>query len=233
MDLPETPPPRRGFLASLRSNFLAGLIVITPIGVVIWLLWTLLGWIDSWVLPLIPSAYDPALLIQQFTGLQVDIRGIGVVAFMIFTLVVGWVAKGLIGRSLIRWAESLVLSIPLIRTLYSGLKQIVETVLQQDEQNFEKACLIEYPCKGVWALAFVSNHAKGELARRLGAEEILSVFMPTTPNPTTGFLLYIPRKDVMLLDMPVEDAVKLIISAGLVYGEGDRIAPDRLHDAAQ
>jgi len=236
MQLPETPPPpRRGLFASLRSNFLTGLIVITPIGVTIWLLWTLLGWIDSWVLPLIPSAYNPALLIQRYTGLQVDIRGIGVATFLVFTLVIGWVAKGLIGRSLIRWAESLVLSIPLIRTLYSGLKQIVETVLQQGQQNFEKACMIQYPREGVWAIAFVSTHAKGEIARRHGPEEMVSVFMPTTPNPTSGFLLYIPRKDVMFLDMSVEDAAKLVISAGLVYPNGEDVtkAPARLPDAAE
>jgi len=226
MQLPEAPPPpRRGLFASLRSNFLTGLIVITPIGVTIWLIWTLTGWIDSWVLPLIPSAYNPALLIRQYTGLEVDIRGIGVATFLIFTLVVGWLAKGLIGRSLIRWAESLVLSIPLIRTLYSGLKQIVETVLQQGQQNFDKACLIEYPRKGIWAIAFISTNAKGEIQARTD-EDVVSIFMPTTPNPTSGFLLFIPRKDVVILDMAVEDAAKLIISAGLVYPCQDE--PSRL-----
>jgi len=222
MKLPDTlPPPKRGVFASLRSNFLTGLIVIAPIGITIWLIWSLFGWIDSWVLPLIPNAYNPAYLIRHYTGIEIDIRGIGVATFLIFTIVVGWIAKGLIGRSLIRWAESLVLSIPLIRSLYSGLKQIVETVLQQGQQNFEKACLIEYPRPGVWALAFISTTAKGEIARRHGPEELISVFMPTTPNPTSGFLLFLPRKDVIVLDMSVEDVAKLIISAGLVYPNGD------------
>jgi uncharacterized membrane protein len=236
MQLPETPPPpRRGILASLRSNFLTGLIVITPIGVTIWLIWSLFGWIDSWVLPFIPNAYNPALLIRQYTGFEVDIRGIGVATFLVFTFLVGWIAKGLIGRSLIRWAESLVLSIPLIRSLYSGLKQIVETVLQQGQQNFEKACLVEYPRKGIWAIAFISTTAKGEIARRHGPEEMVSVFLPTTPNPTSGFLLFLPKKDVIVLDMGVEDAAKLIISAGLVYpnAEDPTKAPDRLPDAAE
>ena len=217
MNLPDLPrPPRRGFFAALRSSFLTGLIVIAPIGITIWLIWTLVGWIDSWVLPLIPNAYNPALLIRQYTGIEVDIRGIGVVTFLVFTMIVGWIAKGLIGRSLIRSTEALVLSIPIIRTLYSGLKQIVETVLQQGKQNFDKACLLEYPRKGIWAIAFISTTAKGEIARRHG-EEMVSVFMPTTPNPTSGFLLFLPRKDVIVLDMAVEDAAKLIISAGLVY----------------
>lgn len=235
MKLPETPPPpRRGMFASFRSNFLTGLIVIAPIGITIWLLWTLAGWIDSWVLPLIPSAYNPALLINRYTGFEVDIRGIGVVTFLLFTVMVGWVAKGLIGRSLIRWAESLVLSIPVIRSLYSGLKQIAETVLQQGQQNFDKACLIEYPRKGIWAIAFISTKARGEVQAKT-ADDVVAVFMPTTPNPTSGFLLFVPQKDVMILNMPVEDAAKLIISAGLVYpnAEDPTKPPKVLPDAAE
>ena len=221
MQLPESPPPpKRGFLAGLRSNFFAGLIVIAPISVTIWLIWTLTGLIDSWVLPLIPNAYNPAVLIRDWTGFEVNIRGIGVVTFLVFTVLVGWVAKGLIGRSLILWAESLVTSIPVVRSLYSGLKQIVETVLSQGEQNFEKAALMEYPRKGVWAICFISSNAKGEVQKST-SEDVVAVFMPTTPNPTSGFLLFVPRKDLIVLDMGVEDAAKLIISAGLVYPNGE------------
>lgn len=216
---PAPPPPRRGLFGSLRSNFLAGLIVIAPIGITIWLIWTLTGWIDSWVLPFIPDRYNPSLLINDWTGIQINIRGIGVVTFFVFTMIVGWIAKGLIGRSMIRWAESLVLSIPLIRTLYSGLKQIAETILQQGQQNFDKACLVEYPRKGIWAIAFISTTAKGEIKAR-APEDMVSVFLPTTPNPTSGFLLFVPVKDTIVLDMTVEDAAKLIISAGLVYPNG-------------
>ncbi len=217
---PAPPPaPRRSFFASARSNFLAGLIVIAPIGITIWLIWTLTGWIDSWVLPFIPNRYNPSLLIAEYTGIQINIRGIGVVMALIFTMIVGFIAKGLIGRSMIRWAESLVLSIPMVRTIYSGLKQIAETILQQGQQNFDKACLVEYPRKGIWAIAFISTSAKGEIAAR-APEDMVSVFLPTTPNPTSGFLLFVPRKDVIVLDMSVEDSAKLIISAGLVYPNG-------------
>lgn len=235
MKLPPTPPPpRRGPFGSFRSNFLTGLIVIAPIGITIWLLWTLAGWIDGWVLPLIPSRYNPAYLINHYTGIEIDIRGIGVVTFLLFTVVVGWLAKGLIGRSLIRWAESLVLSIPLIRSLYSGLKQIAETVLQQGQQNFDKACLIEYPRKGIWAIAFISTKARGEVQARTD-DDVVAVFMPTTPNPTSGFLLFVPQRDVTILSMPVEDAAKLIISAGLVYpnAEDPTKPPQPLPDAAE
>lgn len=205
--------------------------MIAPIGITIWLIWTLTGWIDSWVLPFIPDSYNPSVLINEWTGIQINIRGIGVVTFLIFTMLVGMIAKGLIGRSMIRWAESLVLSIPMVRTIYSGLKQIAETILQQGQQNFDKACLVEYPRKGIWAIAFISTTAKGEIAAKT-PKEMVSVFLPTTPNPTSGFLLFVPREDVIILDMSVEDSAKLIISAGLVYPNGqDPSQPPQVDDA--
>ena len=215
LDNPMDPlPPRRrpGLLASLRASFLTGLVVIAPIGLTIYLIWTVVGWIDGFVLPFVPSAWRP----EQYIG--IDIRGLGVIFFLIFTILVGWVAKGLIGRSLIAWAESLVDRMPVVRSIYNGLKQIAETVFAQSETNFDKACLVEYPRRGIWAIAFISTSTKGELARRIPREEgLISVFLPTTPNPTSGFLLFVPRSDVIELDMAVEDAAKLVISAGLVY----------------
>jgi uncharacterized membrane protein len=209
------PRRRRGFFSSIRASFLTGLVVIVPIAVTIWLVWTVVGWIDGWVIPLIPTAYRP----EQYIG--INLRGVGVIIFLIFTVIVGWMAKGLIGRSLIAWAEGLVDRMPVVRSVYNGLKQIAETVFAQTETSFDKACLIQYPRPGLWAIAFISTSAKGELARKIGAErDIVSVFMPTTPNPTSGFLLYVPRADVIELDMSVEDAAKLIISAGLVYPAG-------------
>ena len=116
---------------------------------------------------------------------------------------------------------------PIVRTVYGGAKQIAETVFAQDNQSFEKACLVEYPRRGVWAIAFVSTTAKGELAARNPAgEPMFSVFLPTTPNPTSGFLLLVPESDVLMLDMSVEDAAKLVISAGLVYPNGKDRAPE-------
>jgi uncharacterized membrane protein len=203
---------RPGLFAKLRGNFLTGLVVVLPIGLTLWLIWTVTGWIDSWVLPLIPNRFRP----DQYIG--IDLRGAGVVIFLVFTVLIGWLAKGLIGRSLIRWAERLVDRMPVIRSVYNGLKQIAETVFAQSETSFDRACLVEYPREGLWAIAFISTAAKGEIAARLPSEDlILSVFLPTTPNPTSGFLLYVRRSRVVELDMTVEDAAKLIISAGLVY----------------
>lgn len=210
----------------MRANFLTGLVVIAPVGLTIWLLWTLIGWVDGVVLPLIPYRLSP----ERYIG--IDLRGIGVIVFLIFTIIVGWIAKGLIGRSLVRFAESLVERIPVVRSIYSGVKQIAETVFAQSERSFETACLIEYPRKGIWAIGFISTTAKGEVARKACVSgDLISVFVPTTPNPTSGFLLFFPQEDVMVLDMSVEDAAKLVISAGLVYPNGDgKVAVDSKHE---
>ncbi|MGO4854841.1 DUF502 domain-containing protein [Phaeovulum sp. W22_SRMD_FR3] len=211
-DIPEPHARRRGFVARLRSAFLTGLVVVMPIGMTLWLIWTVTGWIDGWVLPFVPARWQP----EQYVGLNV--RGYGVVIFLIFTVFIGWMAKGLLGRSLLRWGEHLVDRMPVVRSVYNGLKQIAETVFAQSDSSFDKACMVEYPRKGIWALGFVSTVAKGEIAAKVpDSDEIISVFLPTTPNPTSGFLLYLPRRDVIFLDMKVEDAAKLIISAGLVY----------------
>lgn len=222
------PPRRRGLLARFRANFLTGLVVIAPIGLTLWLLWSVTGWIDGWVLPFVPDKYQPHRILHTLFGVdyEINLRGIGVILALIFTVFVGWVAKGLMGRSLIGWGESLVDRMPVVRSIYSGLKQVAETVLSQTESKFDKACLIEYPRTGIWAIGFVSTAAKGEVLAKLPDDEVMTVFLPTTPNPTSGFLLYLPKHDVKFLDMTVEDAAKLVISAGLVYPNGkDKTLP--------
>jgi len=215
----DEPPKRPGLIARLRSSFLTGLVVIAPVAMTVWLIWSVIGWIDSVVLPLVPGGFKP----DQFIGL--NLRGYGVVIFLIFTVIVGWIAKGLIGRSLIGFAEGLVVRMPVVRSIYSGVKQIAETVFAQTDRSFEKACLVQYPRKGIWAVGFISTEAKGEVAQQAGNEgTLLSVFVPTTPNPTSGFLLFFPKDDVIELDMSVEEAAKLVISAGLVYP--DMVDPD-------
>lgn len=220
-------PHKRGILAGFRGNFLTGLVVVLPVGLTIWLIWKIIGWIDSWVLPFIPYSWHPDTLLNNYLGYEtpVSVRGVGVFIFLVFTVFVGWIAKGLIGRSLIGWGERLVDRMPFVRSIYNGLKQIAETVFAQGEGKFDKACLVEYPRKGMWGVGFVSTAAKGEISEKIPVDDdILTVFLATTPNPTSGFLLYVPRRDVIMLDrIGVEDAAKLIISAGLVYPP-DRIA---------
>ena len=209
-----------GLLAGLRNSFLTGLVVIAPVALTIWLIWSVIGWIDGFVLPFIPNLYHPDNILNTIFGqdVAINIRGLGVVVFLLFTTFVGWIAKGFLGRSLIRFGENLVRRMPVVRSIYSGVKQIAETVFAQSDRSFEKACLIEYPRKGIWAIGFISTDAKGEVKYKVKAQsDLLSVFVPTTPNPTSGFMLFFPRSDVIELDMSIEDAAKLVISAGLVY----------------
>jgi uncharacterized membrane protein len=214
---------KRGLFHGVRASFLTGLVVIAPIGLTVWLMWTVTGWIDSWVLPLVPEPWQP----EQYIG--INLRGVGVIIFLIFTAIVGWLAKGLLGRSLLRWGEHLVDRMPIVRTVYNGLKQIAETVLSQSEAKFDRACIVEYPRPGLKAIAFVSSTAKGEIARQgEPGDPLLSVFLPTTPNPTSGFLLFVPRSQLTYLDMTVEDAAKLVISAGLVYPTPKTVAAPKV-----
>ena len=225
--------------ARLRSNLLAGLIIVAPIGLTIWLIWTVVGWVDSWVWPFVPQAYHPEALVNYLLGrtpgneVTVNVRGVGVVIFLVFTVVVGWVGKGLIGRSFLGIGERLVDRMPVVRSIYNAVKQIAETVFSQRDTSFDKACLVEYPRRGIWAIAFISTNAKGEIDAKISdGEPVVTVFLPTTPNPTSGFLLFLPQSDVKPLDMTVEDAAKLVISAGLVYPNGKDAAalPDHQPD---
>ena len=214
------PKPQSGLIAGFRNSFLTGLVVIAPVALTIWLIWSVIGWIDGFVLPFIPNLYHPDNILNTFFGqdVAINIRGLGVVVFLLFTTFVGWIAKGFLGRSLIRIGENLVRRMPVVRSIYSGVKQIAETVFAQSDRSFEKACLVEYPRKGIWAVGFVSTEAKGEVKYKAKSNsDLLSVFVPTTPNPTSGFMLFFPRNDVIELEMSIEDAAKLVISAGLVY----------------
>lgn len=207
-------PPRKTrrarLLQRLRNNFLTGLVVVAPIILTIYVIYLIVGFIDTRVTPLIPTRYHPENL------LGVNIFGFGVIIFVVFTTVVGMLTKGLFGRQMVRFGEGLVERTPVVRSIYNAVKQIVETIFSQSQSSFQKACLVEYPRKGIWAVAFVSTEAKGELPGKMSENDALSVFLPTTPNPTSGFLLFVPRRDVVILDMSVEEAAKMVISAGLV-----------------
>ena len=204
----------------LRSNFLTGLVLITPIILTIYLLWGVINFIDDKVVPWLPNKYNPS------TYLGKDIPGLGVMTFLVFTTIVGMVTKGFFGRQLIKFWQSLVDRTPVFRSIYNALKQIAETVFTKSDQTFKSACLVEYPRRGIWVVAFVSTITRGEIKEKINKDEILTVFVPTTPNPTSGFLLFIPKKDVIILKMSVENAAKLVISAGLVvpdYNEKNEI----------
>ena len=183
-------------------------------------MWGVINFIDDKVVPWLPNKYNPS------TYLGKDIPGLGVMTFLVFTTIVGMVTKGFFGRQLIKYWQSLVDRTPVFRSIYNALKQIAETVFTKSDQTFKSACLVEYPRRGIWVVAFVSTITRGEIKEKINKDEILTVFVPTTPNPTSGFLLFIPKKDVIILKMSVENAAKLVISAGLVvpdYNEKNEI----------
>ena len=200
--------PRFG--TRLRNYFLTGLVIVGPVGITLYIGWWFINAVDAWVKPFVPDIYNPE------TYLPFDLPGVGLV-FAIFGLAsIGALAANLMGRTIISYGEMFLGRMPVVRSLYSGLKQIFETVLSQSNTSFQDVALIEYPRKGLYAIVFVSTETKGEIAERSDGQEFLSVFLPTTPNPTSGFLLFVPKKDVQILDMSVEEAAKLVISAGLV-----------------
>jgi uncharacterized membrane protein len=212
-------PPKPSLLQRMRSDFLTGLVVVLPVFLTVYLVWATIGFIDAKVVPLIPHRYNPENVFGR------NIFGFGVVVFLVFTTLVGAMTKGFIGRRVLQWGEGIVERMPIVRSIYNGLKQIAETIFSQSGNSFQYACLVEYPRKGIWAVAFVSTETAGEIRHKAEANRLMSVFLPTTPNPTSGFLLFVPRDDIVFLDMSVEEAAKLIISAGLVEPSYPRPEP--------
>ena len=216
--MPDPSPLRRKSLTStLRSSFLTGLVVVLPIGLTIYLIWSVVGWLDGWILPLIPQAYQPEDILSFSLGpdFSVRVRGVGVVVFLLFTTVVGWIAKGLIGRSVLSRLDRLVDRMPVVRSLYGGLKQVAETVFNKQEQSFNVTCLVQFPRPGVWTIGLISARPKGEIADKLGPD-MIAVFIGLFPF-TSGFVVFVHKDEVIELDLTPEEAAKLVASGGLVY----------------
>lgn len=213
------PTPRRSIFAAFRASFLTGLVVVLPVGLTIYVVWGVIGWIDGWILPLIPAFWQPEAVMHRIFGPEANfpVRGVGVLVFLVVTAVIGWAARGLIGRTVMRRAETMVDRVPLVRSVYSGVKQITETFFAKSEKTFERTCLVEFPRAGYWAVGMVSATIKGEIADKLpGDEAMVAVYVGLTPM-TSGFLVFVPQRDVILLDMKTDEVIKLIVSAGLVY----------------
>ncbi|PRD41383.1 hypothetical protein C5748_22110 [Phyllobacterium phragmitis] len=199
----------------LRNYLLTGIVVAAPVAITAYLVWGFVGWVDSWVKPLIPHAYNPD------NYLPFTVPGFGLIVAVVLLTLVGFLTANFIGRAIIRLGEYLLDQMPLVRSVYRGLKQIFETVLSGKSNTFKRVGLIEYPRKGIWAIVFISTDAEGEISDILeeNVGKTAAVFLPTTPNPTSGFLLYVPKSDIVNLSMSVEEGAKLVISAGLVSPE--------------
>ena len=193
----------------LRRYFLAGVVVTAPISITLYLTWIFLVFVDSKITPLIPAPYNPN------TYLPFSMPGLGLIIAVLFFIAVGWFARNILGRFLIRVSEYIVHRLPVVNTLYKAVKQIFETVMTGQSDTFRDVVMFEYPRPGIWSLGFVTGVTTGEI-RRLSAEELVTVYLPTTPNPIQGFLLFIPRKDLTYLQMTVESAFKMIVSGGIL-----------------
>jgi uncharacterized membrane protein len=203
------PPHPASVLARLRAYFLTGVIVTAPFSITIYLVWQFLSFLDTRVEGLLPARYNPE------TYLPFSLPGVGLVVMVAFLTLVGMLTAGLAGRTLVRLGERLLSRMPVVRSVYSTLKQIFETVLAQSSRSFREVVLIEYPRRGLGAIGFVMGPTRGEIQAR-SEEELVNVFLPSTPNPTSGFLLFVPKKDLIRLDMSVEDGIKIVISGGIV-----------------
>ena len=198
----------------LRNYFLTGIVVAAPISITIYISWWFINLVDGWIKPFVPNIYNPE------TYLPFTVPGVGLLFAIVGLTLLGALTANLFGRTIVAYGEMMLNRMPVVRNVYSALKQIFETVLKQSSTTFQEVAVIEYPRTGLYALVFVSTPTKGEVQERIEPEnELLSVFLPTTPNPTSGFLLFVPRKDVVVLDMSVEEAAKMVISAGLVTPE--------------
>ncbi|MBB6506714.1 putative membrane protein [Rhizobium soli] len=205
-------PERLSLAGRLRNNFLTGLIICAPLAITIWLTFTFIDWADSWVTPYIPQRYDP----QYY--FDVAIPGTGLLLAMVMITIIGFLGRNLIGRSIVNFGESILNQMPLIRTIYKSVKQILETVLKEQSTSFKKCGMVEFPTPGTWVLVFIAGDAQGEIAEKLNAagEEMVAVFMPPTPVPTAGFLMFVPKSKIIMLDMTPEEGAKLLISGGLI-----------------
>jgi len=191
----------------MRKYIIAGLLVWMPLGITFLVIRAIVGLLDRTLL-LLPEPYQPDNL------LGMHIPGLGVLLAAILVLTTGMIVANFLGKRLVVSWEHFLARIPLVRSLYAAIKQIMEAVLSTDAQSFRKVLLLEYPRKGVWSLAFLTSDNLGEVQAKTSSE-VISVFIPTTPNPTSGFIIMVPKDDVIELDMAVEDGLKMIISLGV------------------
>jgi uncharacterized membrane protein len=195
----------------LRTYIVTGLLVWVPLGITVFLVKFMVDFVDRSLL-LLPPDYRPETL------LGMNIPGLGIVLSLVVLLVTGVLAANFFGRKLVHIWESLLQRIPLVRTVYSAAKSFAEVVLTDNTESFKEVLLIEYPRKGLYSLCFQTSTSLGEIQSRTG-EEVICVFVPTTPNPTSGVMILVPRKDVIVLDMQIEEAVKMVVSLGVVVPE--------------
>lgn len=196
-------------MGRLRGYFFAGVLVTAPVALTMYFVWLVVRFADNFVKAIIPEQY----LLGHY--LPFDIPGVGLIITVLGLTLIGALAAGFFGRLIIRIGERIVEKMPIVRNIYGAFKQVFETVLSRDSMSFRQVALVEYPRRGVWSLGFVTGTTTGEVQKDT-EDEVINVFIPTTPNPTSGFLLFIPRSEVQILEMTVEDGIKMVVSAGII-----------------
>ncbi|HPE47234.1 MAG TPA: DUF502 domain-containing protein [Hyphomonas sp.] len=205
-------PPRVSPWAWLRNRFFAGMVIAAPIVVTFSILQFFITYIDSRVVPWLPEALRPQ------TYLNYAVPGFGLIVLVLFLTILGAITTNLIGRSVVGLMDRALSRIPIVRTVYSAFKQIVDVFANNPTEQFQECVLIEFPKQGTWCLGFLAAPARGEIKTVLG-EEFIGVFVPTTPNPTSGFIMYVKAEEVIRMHMSVEEGARMILSAGLVVPE--------------
>lgn len=195
--------------ARLRGYLFAGILVTAPISITVYLTWIFIQFIDSAVVKMLPDKYNPDFY------LPFSVPGLGLVLVVTSLVLIGWFATNFLGRLLFKMSDYVVHQVPIIRNLYGAIKQIFETIMASQSQAFREVIMLEYPRRGVWSIGFVTGTSKGQI-QNLTENETINVFVPTTPNPTSGYLLFVPRKEIHYLDMTVEEGIKLVVSAGII-----------------
>ena len=215
MSKPDKQVPRRGLIARLRNYFIAGILITAPISITVYLGWLFVTFVDSKVTPLIPKAYNPE------NYLPFAVPGLGVVVLVAALILVGAFTAGFFGRLFHRVSGQVMDRVPVLRGIYKAIQQILETILAQQSNAFREAVLVEYPRKGMWVIAFITGSTKGEV-QAITEDETINLFIPTTPNPTSGFLIFVSKDEMVRLSMSVEDALKMVISGGIVTPPDNR-----------
>jgi len=201
--------PHATIIGRLRAYFFAGVLVVAPISITFYIAYLILDFVDARVTPLIPLRYNPN------TYLPFGIPGLGLVVLLVVITFIGATTANYLGRVFVRLSEGVLARMPVIRGIYGAVKQLVESVFSQKASAFRQVVLIEWPRDGVWSLGFVTSATAGEITERLSGG-VVSIMVPTTPNPTSGYLVFVPREKVIALKMSVEDAMKMILSSGIV-----------------
>lgn len=201
----------------LRAYFLAGILVTGPIAFTLWITWSIIDFVDRMVSHLVPTSYNPS------SYFPFNIPGFGLVVAVVALTLIGWLTAGYVGRLLLRLSDRVMKRMPVVRSIYGAIKQIFETVLAKRSTSFREVVLVEWPRRGMWTVAFVTAQGEGELKTHVAPDSV-GLYVPTTPNPTSGYLVYVSREEIVPLAMTVEEGIKLVISGGIITPESGDIS---------